>query len=156
MSAARAPRRDGLLHVTAYHHSSICITAVLQWHHRGITVVLRRLFRLYAYLLSLAGGVFPPRLPQLLSQSLAAAIRHTTSKDHSGIAAVTYYQHPLVKKYLSTNLTALSPLYEVSTAAVRAWIEPANGSAYEVSESPLLNISVAGSIRVQPQHRHSR
>ena len=43
---------------------------------------LRRLFLLYAYLLSLAGGGFHRGFP-LLSQSLAAAIRHTTSKDYS-------------------------------------------------------------------------
>ena len=37
---------------------------------------LRRLFLLYAYLLSLVGGDFHRGFP-LLSQSLAAAIRHT-------------------------------------------------------------------------------
>ena len=42
---------------------------------------LRRLFLLYAYLLSLIGGVFH-RGFYLLSQSLAAAIRHTASKDY--------------------------------------------------------------------------
>ena len=39
-------------------------------------------FLLYAYLLSLVGGVFHRGSP-LLSQSLAAAIRHTMSKDYS-------------------------------------------------------------------------
>ena len=43
---------------------------------------LRTLFLLYAYSVSLAGGVFHRGFP-LLSQSLAAAIRHTTSKDYS-------------------------------------------------------------------------
>ena len=43
---------------------------------------LHRLFLLYAYLLSLVGGGFHRGFP-LLSQSLATAIRHTTSKDCS-------------------------------------------------------------------------
>ena len=52
---------------------------------------LRRLFLLYAYLLSLVGGIFY-RGSTLLSQSLAAAIRHATSKDYS-IVYTFYYEH---------------------------------------------------------------
>ena len=59
---------------------------------------LRRLFLLYAYLLSLVGGVFHRDFP-LLSQSLAAAIRHTTSKDYSPLTFFVPHRSALPRSF---------------------------------------------------------